>query len=205
MFNHAANDAKWEKRLRIRTAAAQYEKKDDHHSPYEPTSYAVLERLAMSGWITGGDTVVDYGCGKGRVGFYLNHALGCRTIGVEYDAHLHAAALENLRSYSGRSAASVSFVQASAESYEIEDANCFYFFNPFSEHILRAVLGRIRESWYANPRELKLFFYYTQDAYLSCLMEQDDLEAAGEIDCRALYDSGNPREKILVYKINPAV
>ena len=186
MVDHAANDARWEKKLRICTAAAQYEKKDGHHSPYEPTNYAVLERLAASGQILRSDTLIDYGCGKGRVGFFLSHALGCRTIGVEYDERLHAAALENLRSYSGRSAASVSFVHASAESYVIEDANCFYFFNPFSEHILRAVLGRIRESWYANPREMKLFFYYTQDAYLNCLMEQDALDFAGDPDIRFL-------------------
>lgn len=204
MIDHAANDAKWEKKLRIRTAAAQYEKKDSHHSPYEPTSYAVLERLAESGWITREDRVIDYGCGKGRVSFYLNHALGCSAVGVEYDAGLHTSALENLRGYSGRNSR-ICFVHASAESYAIGNANCFYFFNPFSAQILQSVLGRIRESWFENPREMKLFFYYTQDSWLDCLAAQDDLEAVGEIDCRDLFHNEDSREKIFIYKMNPAM
>lgn len=201
MIDHAANDARWEKKLHIRTAAAQYEKQDNHHSPYEPTSYAVLERLAESGWIVREDRVIDYGCGKGRVSFYLNHALGCNTIGVEYDAGLHAAAMENLSAYAGRKSggAGISFVHAAAENYEVGSANCFYFFNPFSEHILQAVLGRIQESWYDSPREMKLFFYYTQDSYLSVLSHRDKLEFAAEIDCRDLFHNPDPREKILVY------
>ena len=204
MTDHAAINARWEKKLRIRTGAAKHERQDSHHSPYEPTGYAVLERLAESGWIGRGDSVIDYGCGKGRVGFCLNYLLGCRTVGVEYDARLYTAALDNLGNYTGRSDR-VSFVLASAENYEIGDANCFYFFNPFSASILQAVLGRIREGWYARPREMKLFFYYTQDAYLDCLAQQDDLAFAGEIDCRDLFHNENPMEKILVYKMNPAM
>ena len=204
MTDHAAINARWEKKLRIRTGAASHEKQDDHHSPYEPTSYAVLERLAGSGWIGRDDTVVDYGCGKGRVGFFLNYALGCRTVGVEYDERLHAAALENLKSYSGR-ADGISFALTSAENYKIGDANCFYFFNPFSASILQAVLGRIREGWYENLREIKLFFYYTQDAYLDCLARQDDLDFAGEVDCRDLFHNENSMERILIYRMNPAM
>jgi len=204
MTDHAAVNARWEKKLRIHTGAASHEKQDNHHSPYEPTSYAVLERLAASGWLGRGDIIVDYGCGKGRVSFCLNYLLGCRTFGVEYDARLYAAALENLRGYIGRNGG-VSFVHTSAENYEIGNANCFYFFNPFSAQILQSVLGRIREGWYENPREMKLFFYYTQDAYLDCLSQQDDLSFAGEIDCRDLFPGNNPMEKILVYKMKPAM
>ena len=203
MTDHAAVNARWEKKLRIRTAAARHEKQDSHHSPYEPTGYAVLERLAGSGWIRREDIVVDYGCGKGRVDICLNYLLGCRTVGVEYDERLYLAALENLRSCGEKDG--ISFVHASAEDYKVGDANCFYFFNPFSVSILQAVLGRIRESWYENPREMKLFFYYTQPAYLDCLVRQDDLDFAGEIDCRDLFHSGNPMEKILIYKMNPAM
>lgn len=37
----------------------------------EPTPYCVLERLANSGLIRKKDVVLDYGCGKGRVDFFL--------------------------------------------------------------------------------------------------------------------------------------
>ena len=198
-------DGKWEKKLGISTCAAAFEKDDKNHSRYEPTSYAVLERLAKSGFIGRDDVLVDYGCGKGRVGFYMNYVLGCRCIGVECDEGLCLAARENAASYAGRRGG-VEFVCANAEGWAVPpEANCFYFFNPFSAQILQSVLGRIREGWYENPREMKLFFYYTQDAYLDCLSQQDDLSFAGEIDCRNLFPGNNPMEKILVYKMNPAM
>ena len=82
-------DSLWEKRLNIRTGAGSYEKDDSNHSRYEPTGYAVLERLAESGYIGRQNVLVDYGCGKGRVGFYLSYTAGCRTIGVEYNQELY--------------------------------------------------------------------------------------------------------------------
>ena len=192
--------ANWERKLDIITGAGGYEKDDKNHSRYEPTAYAVLNRLAQSGYIRREDVLVDYGCGKGRVGFFMNHALGCRTIGVEYDAALHARALENLASYSGKRD-KVSFVLQSAQDFDASQANCFYFFNPFSEVILRSVLCRILESWYAVPRDVRLFFYYPVDAYLNCMMNADAFHLLGEIDCRDLFGSGDEREKILIYDI----
>ena len=95
-MNARLSDSRWEKKLGIVTGAADYEKDDANHSRYEPTPYAVLERLAESGYIGKGNTIVDYGCGKGRVSFYLDHAVGCKTVGVEYDPTLAAAAEKNL-------------------------------------------------------------------------------------------------------------
>lgn len=46
---------------------------DQYRYPYEPTPYCVLERLANSGWIRKGNTLLDYGCGKGRVDFFLSY------------------------------------------------------------------------------------------------------------------------------------
>ena len=42
-----------------------------YYYPYEPTPYSVLERLANTGIIRKGNTLLDYGCGKGRVDFFL--------------------------------------------------------------------------------------------------------------------------------------
>lgn len=203
MGGRLAGDAGWERRLNILTGASDYEREDANHSRYEPTSYAVLERLADSGYIRREDVLVDYGCGKGRVGFFLNHAVGCRTIGVEYDARLCALARENLSRCAIRNAREgrVSFVCMSAERYAPGDANRFYFFNPFSVRILETVIGRIMESYYANPRELLLFFYYALDPYLSRLMTEAALSFIGEIDCRDLFHNDDPRERILVFGI----
>ena len=191
----------WEKKLNILTGAASFEREDAHHSRYEATSYPVLERLAQSGFIRREDTVVDYGCGKGRVGFFLNYALGCGAVGVDYNEALYGDALKNLASYSGRDAGKVSFACVPAENYAPGSANCFYFFNPISVKILQAVLRRIFESYYDAPREMRIFFYYALDSYLACLMAEDGLEFAGEIDCRDLFHNDDVREKILVFRI----
>lgn len=197
-------NVKWEKRLNISTTAADFEKDDANHSRYEPTPYAVLERLAESGFISKDDMLVDYGCGKGRVSFYMDYAVGCKTAGVEYDPALAAAAKKNLSTYSGRSAAEtrIRFVCETAEEYAVGDANRFYFFNPFSAKILQSVLGRIREAYYENPRGMYLFFYYALDPYLDLLMTDDLIQFAGEIDCRDLFHNDDPREKIMVFCIS---
>ena len=192
----------WERKLNIRTGAASFEPDDRNHSRYEPTPYGVLERLARQGGIKRENVLVDYGCGKGRVSFLMHHLTGCRTIGVEYNPELHAAALENLASYAGGGAGEISFECVSAESYVPSAADCFYFFNPFSERILQGVLSRILESWYARPRRLRLYVYYAVDEWLNCLMAQDMLSFIGEIDCRDLFHNPDPREKILVFGID---
>jgi len=191
----------WEKKLNIRTAADHFEKDDSHHSRYEPTPYAVLERLAASGLLQRNDTLVDYGCGRGRVGFFLSHASGCRSIGVEYNPLLVQDARDNLISYAGRNAEKISFLPENAEHYIPNGANRFYFFNPFSVKILHGVIRRIIESYYAAPRPMYLFFYYALDPWIDRLMGEDALEYYGEIDCRDLFHNDDPREKILIFKI----
>ena len=193
-------DAQWEKRLGVSTGAARHEKDDSNHSRYEPTPYAVLERLAGSGLIGRENVLVDYGCGKGRVSFFMTQALGCRSVGVEYDARLHAAAEENLRSFAGRREL-IQFACENAETFDAGGADCFYFFNPFSVRILLSVLGRIYESYYEKPRRMRLFFYYALDEYLSYLMTQALLRCVGEIDCRDLFHNEDEKERIVIFEI----
>lgn len=195
-------DWKWEKKLGVCTGAGDYEKEDLNHSRYEPTGYDVLARLAESGYLSRESVLVDYGCGKGRVGFFLNYALGMKTIGIEYDECLYRVACGNLAGYAGRRDGRIEFVHANAEEYDPAEADCFYFFNPFSVKVLNSVLGRIFESYYMRPREMRLFFYYALDSYTACLMTEDRLRFEGEIDCRDLFPGANPQEKILVFCVD---
>ena len=83
------HEAAWDRRLQIVTTGRDELCADEYHHPYEPTPYCVLERLADSGWIHSEDVVLDYGCGKGRVGFFLSGQVKARTIGIEYDARIY--------------------------------------------------------------------------------------------------------------------
>lgn len=193
------NEQQWDKKLKINTIGREDSHADDFHFPYEPTPYSVLERLVESEYIDSENVVIDYGCGKGRVDFYLAHEVGCQTIGVEFDEKIYQAAMQNHKNFTKRQ--KVRFVRGSAEEFEVEDADRFFFFNPFSIEILRKVMGRILDSYYENPREMYLFFYYINDEYLSYLMTAEEVLFEDEIDCRDLFEGENEREKILIFSV----
>ena len=189
----------WDKRLQIQTAGRDEENADQYRYPYEPTPYTVLERLANSGLIWENDVVLDYGCGKGRVDFFLSHQIQANTIGIEYDQRIYRSAIENQETALSRT--KTEFVLTRAESYEVPIAvNRYYFFNPFSLEILRKVMARILESYYEYPRELFFFFYYPSEEYLSYLMTVDELEYYDEIPCGDLFAGKDPRERIVIFR-----
>ena len=67
------NEKTWDKLLQIKTTGRDDSNSDQYRYPYEPTPYCVLERLANSGLIRKKDVILDYGCGKGRVDFFLSY------------------------------------------------------------------------------------------------------------------------------------
>lgn len=192
------NELQWDKLLKIKTSGRDDSRADQYRYPYEPTPYSVLERLAGSGYIGKKNVLLDYGCGKGRVDFYLSYQTRCRTIGIEYDERIFEGLLRNQKSaVSGKR---TEFVLANAEHYMVPpEADKCYFFNPFSLELLQKVIARITESYYENPREIQLFFYYPSDEYVAYLMTQEQLLFSDEIDCRDLFEGNDGRERILVF------
>lgn len=194
------NEIQWDKLLKIKTTGRDDSRADQFRYPYEPTPYCVLERLANSGLITKKNTLLDYGTGKGRVCFYLSYQTRCKGIGIEYDERIFAGAEENKKQ--AVSGGKTTFVMENAEKYVVsEEIDRCYFFNPFSVEILQKVLARVYESYYADPREILLFFYYPSDEYVSYLMTQDQLMFFDEIDCGDLFEGKDRREKILVFEV----
>lgn len=196
-----AHILQWENLLHIATTGRDDTNADTYHYPYEPTPYEVLERLANSGLITKKNTLVDYGCGKGRVSLFLSYQTRCRAVGIEYDERLVKKALENQsKCPSGNR---VSFVKRLAQEYEVQPAeDRFFFFNPFSVELSQSVMGRILASYYEQPREMLLCFYYPSDEYISYLMTQPELQFYDEIDCADIGDGEIKREKILLFEIS---
>lgn len=193
------NEEQWDRLLRIRTSGRDDSHSDQYRYPYEPTPYPVLERLADSGYIRKGNTLLDYGCGKGRADFFLSWQTRCRSIGVEYDRRIYEKALENQKSAasSGRTA----FEEADAEHFSVpENVDRIYFFNPFSIELLQKVMSRILESYYEIPREILLFFYYPSDEYVSFLMTVDELTFLDEIGCGDLFEGRDERERIMIFE-----
>ena len=201
-------EREWDKKLNIDTIGRDASVEDAYHHPYEPTPYSVLERLTESEYLCDENIVVDYGCGKGRVGFFLSSQVGCKTIGIEFDEKICGQANENYISFQkhvlgkhrGMSEVDrVEFQCVAAEKYEVDDADVFYFFNPFSVEILQSAIGKIKKSYYDNPRDMKLFFYYPSDDYISYLMTVPELCFLDEIDCSDLFEENMNQEKIMIF------
>lgn len=194
------NENVWDKLIKIKTTGRDDSRSDQYRYPYEPTPYLVLERLANSGLLRKNDVILDYGCGKGRVDFFFSYQTKAKTIGIECDERIYTVARENQKT--AISADTVSLLMQNAEDYVVpSEVNRFYFFNPFSIEILRKVIARIIESYYLEPRNLLLFFYYPSDEYISYLMSVDELEFMDEIDCRDLFNEDNYRERIMIFQI----
>jgi SAM-dependent methyltransferase len=156
--------------------------------------------LAESGFFRKGDVLLDYGCGKGRVDFYLSYRTNVRTVGIEYDDRIYSSAIGNRKSFI--SGTKPDFVLTRAEEYAVPpNINRCYFFNPFSAEILHKVMARILESYYENPRDIFLFFYYPSDEYITYLMTEDELDFYDEIACDDLF-KGDPRERILIFQLS---
>lgn len=190
------HETNWDACLRIKTVGRDEVNADEYRYPYEPTPYCVLERLAASGLIGENDVVLDYGCGKGRVDFFLTAQTGARSVGIEYDERIYQNAIENQNT----AIVKPKFILTRAEAYEVPpEVNRCYFFNPFSVEILHKVMARIVEGYYEAPREIFLFFYYPSDEYISFLMTVDELEFYDEISCGDLFEGRDPRERIMIF------
>ena len=194
------NENTWDKLLQIKTSGRDDLKADQYRYPYEPTPYCVLERLANSGFIRKKDVVIDYGCGKGRVDFFLSYQVKANTIGIEYDERIYQNAIDNKKM--AVSKMRTEFTLARAEEYEVPSiVNRCYFFNPFSVEILPKVIAKIMDSYYADPREMYLFFYYPSEEYISYLMTVDGLEFFDEIECEDLFEGNDVRERIMIFRV----
>lgn len=168
--------------------------------PYEATPYVVLQALANSGYITKRDKIIDFGCGKGRVDFFLAYSTKAKMIGVEFDGRLYNSALENHKR--AISSNRVEFVNSCASQFKVSiDVTGAYFFNPFSVEILKEVIKNIMISKEEYNRDFKLFFYYPSKEYLNFLSQYDNIIHIEDIDCSDLFKEYDQREYIAIFKI----
>ncbi len=195
------SENEWDKLLNIKTTGRDATDADTYRYPYEPTPYSVLERLASEGLIDKNNTLLDYGCGKGRVSIFLSYQTKCHCIGIEYNQRIYNRAVTNRDNFSKSDR--VMFICEDAKEYIVPlEVDRIFFFNPFSVEILHGVLNRITDSYYESPRHIQLFFYYPSDEYIACLMQETQLDFVDEIDCSDLFDSNDDRERIMIFEIN---
>lgn len=192
-------EKEWDKKLNITTCEHNNDNEDYVHHAYEPTPYSVLHRLVESGYLDDAHKLIDYGCGLGRVGFYLNHELSLPVVGIDFvQKYIDKALLNKNKHYPN-----VTFKCIPAEKYELpEDIDTCYFFNPFDIKIFRNVINKILQSYYQYPRTIRLIFYFIDETYLGYLMNIDELEFIDEIRTDDLFSEQNNRECLMIFELN---
>ncbi|MCM3388431.1 SAM-dependent methyltransferase [Ureibacillus chungkukjangi] len=178
-----------------------------HYHPYEPTPYAALDELFKHYEVQSSDYIVDFGCGKGRLNFYLNYKFKVPVVGIEMNKAFLDEAIKNRDSYlkiTNRSPETIQFHNCLAEDYKIQNVdNRFYFFNPFSVQIFMKVLNNILLSVELNKREIDLIFYYASDDYRYYLEQHTSFELIKEVPLPKLYGK-NTYERFLIYRLSRA-
>ena len=142
------NDIHYERLLNIKTTGEQQGFYESHHyNRYEATSYLALESLFKEYNLTSTDHVVDFGCGKGRLAFYINYYYNSYVTGIEMNNNYYEICENNKKSYFksfSKTKEKIKFLNIFAEDYVVLPSdNKFYFFNPFSLQLFIKVLNNI--------------------------------------------------------------
>ncbi|HLO12933.1 MAG TPA: class I SAM-dependent methyltransferase [Pseudoneobacillus sp.] len=193
----------YDKLLNIQTREEQKGfNKDLHYHRYEPTPYHALETLFSRYELKSSDYLVDFGCGKGRLNFYIYYAIQASAIGVEMNETFYQEALKNQKGYQRKyrnSIDKIKFLCCLAEEYPIQSFdNRFYFFNPFSLQIFMKVINNILISVENSEREIELILYYPSEEYIFYLQNHTSFKLKEEITLPHYYER-NQNERFLIY------
>jgi Predicted RNA methylase len=136
---------------------------------YQPTQYSTLEELFTKYSFDVEDHLVDFGCGKGRI-LIMAAYYSCKYItGYEIDTERYNNLCKNITSFKNIfNSDSLFFTHnVNVENITIEDnANKFFFFNPFNLKIYIKVLNAIQASLLRKKRNIYLFLHFPSNNVL---------------------------------------
>ncbi len=132
-----------------------------HASIYQPINYYVAEQLFEQIDIEDVEgTLVDLGCGKGRI-FAVGAARGFKKItGVEFSEKLCIDALATAQKTAQQFPdVSIEVICRNAATYTIPcDVTTIFLFNPFDATVMLEVIKQINESQRLHPRPVKILY-----------------------------------------------
>lgn len=171
---------------------------------YAASEYDGLVKIFDRVSLTKDDTLVDIGCGMGRVLFFCNQKFMCNVTGVEYDSKIFEKLKENAAYYHVRfknQEDKFHLFNIQAEDYDIQpNDNFFYMFNPFSKDILAKILDKIIRSVKYSPRRATVILYYCTYEMMEA-MRNTPFELKEIIKLRSYKD--DPDEKVYIYEWMP--
>lgn len=171
---------------------------------YAASEYDGLVKIFDRVSLTKEDTLVDIGCGMGRVLFFCNQKFMCHVTGVEYDSKIFEKLKENAAYYHVRfknQEDKFHLFNIKAEDYDIQPHdNFFYMFNPFSRDILAKILDKIVCSVKCSPRRATVILYYCTYEMMEA-MRNTPFELKEIIKLRSYKN--DPDEKVYIYEWMP--
>ncbi len=195
-------EKKYDSLLYIKTVGIrEWLERHIHYNRYEATPYKALDRLFKAYKLKKTDRIVDFGCGRGRVAFYIHNHFHIPVTGIEVNDITYDEALDNKWRYRQRAKhikAPIKFEYGPAEKYQVEPTdNKFYFFNPFSVKIFRKVVNNILDSVEKEERPIDIILYYPMPEYKEFLKEETSFQLINKVK---LPDTSDNKEKFLIYR-----
>lgn len=196
-------ERKHDQSLRIRTVGMrEWRNGTVCYHRYEATPYKALDRLFQVYKLNKSDKVVDFGCGRGRVPFYIHHRFQIPVTGIEVHDKTYEEALQNKASYRQQAKhihAPIRLKYGLAEHYEVKGTdNTFYFFNPFSIEIFRQVVRNILRSAEEEPRTIDIILYYPVAEYKQFLQMHTSFQLIHRV---TVPGATHKKEKFLIYRL----
>lgn len=195
-------EKKIDRMLRIRTTGLrEWRDHSTEFNRYEATPYEALNQLFEVYKLKAGDKLVDFGCGRGRVPFYIHYHFRIPVTGIEVNDKTYEEALQNKMSYRQHAKhiqAPIKLKYGLAEHYEVKKTdNRFYFFNPFSANIFKDVVSNIMSSIEEHERSADIILYYPLKEYKQVLKKHTPFELINKVRVPGAKDK---KEKFLIYR-----
>lgn len=173
----------------------------NHYNRYEATPYVALDKLFKRYKLNKSHKLVDFGCGRGRVTFYIHHRFHIPVTGIEVNDKTYDEAMINKMRYRQRAkhiTAPIRFEYGLAEHYEVKlKDNVFYFFNPFSVRIFKKVINNILSSIKRKERSVDIILYYPMPEYKEFLKNHTSFRLINKVIVPEVRDK---KEKFLIYR-----
>ena len=149
----------------------------EHAELYQGANYFLLEKVFdFLQTIEANKNILDYGCGKGRVLTVAAYYGFEKITGIEFAKELCDVARKNIIPVQQKFPEKIfNVINENAADYKIEnDTNVFFFFNPFDEVVMLAVVKNILQSLKENPREVYVVYLNPvhKEIFLSAGFEQ---------------------------------
>ncbi|MBK5273248.1 MAG: class I SAM-dependent methyltransferase [Bacteroidia bacterium] len=142
-------------------------------SSYEAVNYYMLEKLLTEFCrLSSSTSIVDLGCGKGRVMVVAAHFGFTQITGIDFAKELCEEASANMKKIEKKyQGLKWKVITANVLDYKIlPEDSVFFMFNPFVEETLASFLDKLDESCSLFPR--KIYFLYASPQHTSALQKR---------------------------------